>query len=442
MSGLGRSWPRACAAVVLLMATPLAAQNLEHDRKRGLSILKNIKGELRARYWDPTFGGRDLDALFERGAESIRAATGEAHISGLLTQLLLELDDSHTYFLPPPAPFEVDYGFTMGLVGERAFVTEVDGDSHAAELGLKRGAELLAVEGVQPGRATLWRIVYALNVRPRKELRLRLRQPGGAPEDKVVKAKVGESRRVRDINDWIIEQQEEGEKGKPVVVALLGDKAAAVRLESFGIEARTFDRALKLARGREALILDLRGNPGGAVDLLQRVVGSLFEREVILGELRERKKTSPLRSKQRRRDDVFTGRLIVLIDADSGSAAELTARVVQLEQRGTVLGDRSAGAVMVSRTWTHQDGPDFNFVVYGLSITEADVVMRDGGRIEKVGVTPDEVVLPTPEDMALKRDPVLARAAALLGVTLTPEAAGSIYDNADENGHVIETGVP
>ncbi len=429
-SGCRLCAPRAatCVLALGLLAPFTLAQTLEHDRKRGLSILKNVKSELLQRYWDKTFGGRDLEVMFEGAAARVRAATSEAHVSGILTQLLLELDDSHTAFYPPPAPFDVDYGFEMGLVGERVFVTEVDADSHAATLGLRRGTELLSVEGVPPGRATLWRIDYALSVRPRRELRLRVQTPGGAPEDRLVKARVGESRRVRDINDWIEEQWAENEPAAPVAVALLGDKVAAIRLETFGAEARDFDDALERVRGREALILDLRGNGGGALDLLRRVVGAFFDRDVKLGELHERKKSGPLLSKRRRSKDVFGGRLIVLIDANSASAAEMTARVMQLEKRATVLGDRSSGAVMVSRTWIHTDGPEFNFIVYGLSITEADVVMTDGGRLERVGVTPDEVVLPTPEDMAVKRDPVLARAAALLGVTLDAEAAAKVYD--------------
>ena len=64
---------------------------------------------------------------------------------------------------------------------------------------------------------------------------------------------------------------------------------------------------------------------------------------------------------------------------------------------------------------------------YGTSITVADLTMSDGGRLEKVGVTPDELVLPTAADLAGQRDPVLARAIAILGGTMTAEEAGKFY---------------
>jgi C-terminal processing protease CtpA/Prc len=102
------------------------------------------------------------------------------------------------------------------------------------------------------------------------------------------------------------------------------------------------------------------------------------------------------------------------------------ARTVQLEKRGTVIGDRTSGFVMRSREYEHQLGQDL-LIVYSTSVTDADIIMSDGQSLEHTGVTPDELLLPTAAQLAALEDPVLARAAALVGLELTPEKAGSLF---------------
>ena len=71
-------------------------------------------------------------------------------------------------------------------------------------------------------------------------------------------------------------------------------------------------------------------------------------------------------------------------------------------------------------------GTDY-VVYYGLSITEANLLMTDGKSLENVGVTPDEMMTPTAQDLTDGKDPVLSHAVGLAGVTLDPTAAGKLF---------------
>ena len=81
---------------------------------------------------------------------------------------------------------------------------------------------------------------------------------------------------------------------------------------------------------------------------------------------------------------------------------------------------------MRSRLYSHQSGVDI-VVPYGASITDANLVMTDGKSLEGAGVTPDDLRLPTSEDLAARRDPILAHAASLVGLKLDPIKAGALF---------------
>jgi len=168
----------------------------------------------------------------------------------------------------------------------------------------------------------------------------------------------------------------------------------------------------------------LRGNGGGYMDTLRHLVGYFLSEQIKIGDFKGRKETKPVMSKKV--GGAYDVKVIVLVDSRSASAAELFARVMQLQKRAFVIGDRTSGSVMMSRHYRRGIGTD-TLVFYGTSITEADVIMTDGRSLEHAGVIPDEVLLPTAEDLAARRDPVLARAAAELGVKIDPEKAGAFF---------------
>jgi carboxyl-terminal processing protease len=181
------------------------------------------------------------------------------------------------------------------------------------------------------------------------------------------------------------------------------------------------DKALKYP----ALVVDLRGNPGGSVETLKSFVGGVFAKEVKIADRVGRKESKPEVAKPGHHP--FPGKIAVLVDARSASAAELFARIMQIEKRGVIVGDHTSGSVMESERFSERMGEAPRVTFYGVSITEWDLVMADGKSLEHTGVTPDEIVLPSATDLASGRDPVLTRAAELLGVKVSPEEAGKLF---------------
>jgi C-terminal processing protease CtpA/Prc len=204
-----------------------------------------------------------------------------------------------------------------------------------------------------------------------------------------------------------------------------GNDLLVWKMPTFEISKSRVDDIMGKAKKFKSLILDLRGNGGGHGETLARLVGYFFDHDVKVADLKGRKQIKPGMAKTQGAD-YYKGQLVVLIDNDSASAAELFARIIQLEKRGTIIGDRSSGAVMAAQHFEHETGVG-RVLYYGTSVTVADLVMADGKSLENVGVTPDETFRPTGADLAAKRDPALSHAAELLGVKLDAEKAGALF---------------
>ena len=407
-----------------------SAKDIERDRNRGVVMLKLIKDYLKEYYYDPAYHGMDLNGRFKTAEDRIKEAANISQVLGIIAQSMVELNDSHTFFIPPPRPVDVDYGWTMQMIGDSCFVTVVDAGSDAEARGLKPGDEVLLLDGFRPTRENFWKMEYNYNLlRPQPGKRVVVRSPQGQERELPLRAKV--EKRSKEINpeEWNnqVFKDQEDERKLPRFFEL-GEKALVWKLRHFDLTESKMGDIMKRARQHQALILDLRGNSGGEVAALQKLIGYFFDHEIVVGEMKRRKDSKLLKAKSRG-GDVFKGQLVVIVDSESASAAELFTRVIQMEKRGTVIGDRSAGAVMVSvfRPGALGDMSSGNMVFYGASITEADLIMTDSKSLEHVGITPDELLLPTAADLADKRDPVLARAAALLGVELSQEKAGTLF---------------
>jgi carboxyl-terminal processing protease len=413
-----------------LQSTLARQPNLNFERDKARAMLKTIKDELKKNYYDTSFHGIDIEARFNAAEAKIKEAQSVGQLFGIIAQALMDLNDSHTFFLPPELASRVEYGFQMQAFGDKVFISAVKPGSDAEKKGVKSGDQILSINGFKPSREQLWKMNYTFyTLRPQPGLRLVLQSPEGDQRELDVMAKIKQRKLVldltgQDINDLLREIEDEDRFDRQRYVEA-SDKLLIWKMPNFAIPEGEVDVMMGKARNRETLILDLRGNPGGYVKTLEWMAGYFFNNELKIADLKGRKPMKPQICKPHG-DRNFKGKLVVLVDSKSGSAAEIFARIIQLEKRGVVIGDRTAGAVMQSQAFGHEIGVN-TVRFYGVSVTNADVIMADGKSLEHVGVTPDELLLPTAADLAAKRDPVLARAAAMAGFELPPDKAGAMF---------------
>jgi carboxyl-terminal processing protease len=405
------------------------------DRDRALGILDGVSKGIKGLYYDPSMHGLDWNAVLS----SARTRIAESNsLNEALTQIAVAvsaLNDSHTVFLPPARPYHLDFGFEYQLIWNRCFVMHVRPGSDSEKQGLKQGAEILTINGIAPNRQNFSNIRYlneVLDPRPEMELEVRYATKvldtyvAGETQKLKVKARLTMSpdlayRKGAGVRYDVYRSNENVIHRMRMQYVRNGD-VGILKYPWFFFDPDSFDWLNGKIRKDRALIIDLRGNPGGSVDTLKFFIGMFFDHDVKMYDKVQRKKTTPEVAKSEHYI-YFPGKVIVLVDSESASAAEIFARVIQLEKRGTVIGDHTSGSVM--------EATDYNYassgVDYGAEVTIANPVMTDGKSLEHIGVSPDEVALPKLADLESGRDPVLAHAAEELGVTLTPEAAGKLF---------------
>lgn len=310
-----------------------------------------------------------------------------------VARALAELHASHTAIITPDDPSfaamaaifgpdrervtQPSLGADIARIGDAWFVRRVFAGGPAAAMGLLRGDEIVSADGraFEPVRSLEGREQVTLGIR---------RQRGEATFFRTVPVRresVREAWLAAQRNGTCIEEHD----GKRIAIIPIFSGAGDEFLEE--IEAAVSGPL----RSADALVLDLRDGYGGCSPAYVRP----FLGDAPLLRSRDREGRESVYDPQWRKP------LVLLVNGGTRSGKEVIARSLQRHGRATIVGDRTAGAVLGGQLFALRSGA----VLY-LAVQDVEV---DGERLEGVGVAPD-VAVADPLPYAAGRDPQRTRA--------------------------------
>ena len=300
--------------------------------------------------------------------------TDDALIEGAIKGYIDALGDRYSYYLEP-GDYEnyneyitgtfTGIGITATYTDEGMTVNEVFDNSPAKEAGLLPGDLITYVNGLKADTTAVSAIQSSLS-QEGVIVRLKVKDAAGAERELELKTAVVNRQSVYGVG--------------------YEDGIYYVRVTQFDSDTGTeFEQMLEVAKeaGMKALILDLRGNPGGFEKQADEVADAILGEGIIAySKDRNGKVISEARSDAAQ----IEVPIVLLVNKNTASASELVAGAFRDFKRGTIIGTRTYGKAIgqLSRSYD-EDGS-------GVVITTAIYFTPSGECIHGVGILPDTVV--------------------------------------------------
>ncbi|HVU32953.1 MAG TPA: S41 family peptidase [Opitutaceae bacterium] len=353
--------------------------------ERNIAVFDRVWDLVNRKHYEPKTHGVDWEQAAAVYGPKAAAAPNETELYAVLNEMLAELHDSHTHALTARQWTEyrtrerIRTGFSMIRVEDQWVVSDVLPASPAAVAGVKSGWLVVARNG-QP-----------LGERPN------------------FTALEGEEVAWNFVDDHdravhlVLKAQRLSIAPLQVVRELPGGYLY-LRFDEFdALDRRWLGRELARHRSAPGVIIDLRRNPGGGTWSLGFAVGEFFDEPVNCGTFITRNGARSVENSAEFGSAHYRGPVVVLVDASTASAAEIFTAVLKAYHRATIVGRKTAGAVLASWFYHLPDGGE-------LQLSGEDYVAPNGHRIEGNGVVPDITVQRTLADVRAGRDPDLKTA--------------------------------
>ena len=311
-------------------------------------------------------------------------------VYGALKGMINELDP-HSEFLDPDKYKDLQSdteghfgGLGIVIAMKDNFVTVVSPmeDTPGFKAGILSGDRIIKINGKSTDNMTLPDAVKLLRGDPNTDVSISILRPSsGQMKDYNLTRAVINVDMVKDIN---------GKKEFP-----LGEnKIGYIRLVQFG-EKTSDDLEVAInklkGQGMQALIIDLRWNPGGLLDQAVEVCEKFLPRGQLIVSTEGRNSGQDSKHRASGRGDELHGMpIVVLVNLGSASASEIVSGCLQDLHRAIILGEKTFGKGSVQSIIPLDDGS-------ALRLTTAKYYTPSHKVIHEVGITPN-ITVPTTDD--------------------------------------------
>lgn len=248
-------------------------------------------------------------------------------------------------------------------------VVQVFENSPAKEAGMKAGDFIKSVEGTDFDATELEEAVALIRGKEGTKVKIEvIRTSEDRPEGEEIPMLVER----RDVTVDTVYSE---------TLDIDGTKIGYLRLSAFDdITWDDFkDKYSKLKNENiEGLVLDLRNNPGGSLDVCLNIADTFLDEGVIV--TTEDKNGNVITEKSDSNMDDIP--MTVLINENSASASEILAGALKDRGRAKIIGTKSFGKGIVQKLFPLENGA-------GAKITISEYKTPNGEKINKVGVKPD-----------------------------------------------------
>jgi carboxyl-terminal processing protease len=389
------------------------------ERQLNVNSFEYIWQTVRDKHWDPKLGGLNWQAVHDELLPKVDRAGTMDKAREVMTSMLERLKQTHFNIVPADVYKEMESpgsrdgtpGIDVRVIDNKAVVSSVDPGSPAGRRGIKPGWQIIRVDGkdVLPGirkiqegfsKSTLLDIMLTRSITSRlagkvgKAVTIDLLdekdQSVGLELDRAKpRGTMAQLGYLPPMYFWV-----EGRKIKPNI--------GYVRFDMFfepETLIKTVEEIVKSCGDCGGFVIDLRGNPGGIGGLAMGVAGWFIDKpDQVLGTMAMR--DNSIKFAVFPRIDAFRGPLAILVDGCSGSTSEIFAGGMKDLKRARIFGTRTAGAALPSVFEKLPNNDGFQYAI-------ANYVSQGGKPLEGIGVTPDEEVKITRQQLLAGQDPPL-----------------------------------